>query len=75
MHPVHPRRRAPTPAPAGIVGVTREKVRTRSRELARTAGRAPSEVTQGDYETARRELTGESDFDVQEAILVRAAGN
>jgi hypothetical protein len=57
---------------AGSVGagsVTRETVQARARELALIAGRVPPRVTQADYEQAKRELTGESDFDRQEAVL------
>jgi len=56
-----------------LVAVTREDVRCRARELAALRGRAPHEVTQSDYEQARRELTGETDFDRQEAKLERGA--
>ncbi|MBL9208922.1 MAG: hypothetical protein JNL92_00555 [Opitutaceae bacterium] len=49
--------------------VTREGVRARARELARIAGRAPSEVAQRDYEQAKREVTGEADPERQEAML------
>jgi hypothetical protein len=54
---------------AGIGPVTREMVQARTRELAMIAGRIPPEVSQADYEQARRELTGESDLDRQDAIL------
>ncbi len=54
---------------AGIGPVTREMVHARARELALIAGRAPPFVAQVDYRTARRELTGETDLDRQEAIL------
>jgi hypothetical protein len=53
----------------GLVPMTRETVRTRARELALLAGRAPACVTQIDYEQAKREVTGESDFERQEALL------
>jgi len=33
------------------------------------AGRAPPHVTRADYDQAKRELTGESDMDRQEAML------
>jgi len=54
---------------AGIGPVTRAMVQARARELAVIAGRAPPYVTQVDYQQARRELTGESDMDRQDAIL------
>ena len=54
---------------AGIGPVTRAMVQARALELAVIAGRAPPSVTQADYEQAKRELTGESDMDRQDAIL------
>jgi hypothetical protein len=54
---------------AGIGTVTREMVHTRARELALLAGYAPADVRQSDYEQAKRELTGESDIDRQDALL------
>jgi len=56
----------------GIGPVTREMVRARSRELALIAGRTPPQVSQLDYEQAKRELTGESDLDRQDTILESA---
>jgi hypothetical protein len=53
--------------------VTREMVRTRTVELARRAGREPSEVMYADYVQAKEELTGESDLDRQEARMDSAA--
>jgi hypothetical protein len=47
----------------------RERVRERTRELARLAGRAPAQVSQVDYEQAKREVTGESDPDRQDVVL------
>jgi hypothetical protein len=49
--------------------VTREMVHARARERAVIAGRSPLQVAQVDYEDAKRELTGESDMDRQEAML------
>lgn len=49
--------------------MTREAVRARARELTVGAGRAPHNVAQGDYEQAKREVTGESDLVRQEEIL------
>lgn len=54
---------------AGRRQVTRAKAQTRARELAEIAGRVPTGVKQEDYERAKRELTGESDSDRQDAIL------
>jgi hypothetical protein len=53
----------------GIGPVTRKMVHARARELALIAGRAHAAVSQSDYEQAKRELTGESDLDRQEAML------
>lgn len=52
-----------------LLPVTRASIRARTRELALRAGRIPPQVTQSDYEQAKRELTGESDWDRQEAAL------
>ena len=49
--------------------VTRMMVHDRARELALIADRTAQQVTQADYEKAKRELTGESDLDRQDAIL------
>jgi hypothetical protein len=54
---------------AGIGPVTRDMVHERARELAKISGRAPHDVSQSDYEQAKRELTGESDMDRQEEVL------
>lgn len=57
---------------AGTGPVTREMVHLRALELAAIAARASSShVVQADYEQAKRELTGESDLERQEAILKR----
>ena len=53
----------------GIGTVTREMVHARARELASLSGYAPPHVRQSDYEQAKRELTGESDIDRQDAVL------
>lgn len=52
---------------AGIGTVTLEMVHARARELALLAGH--QHVRQSDYEQAKRELTGESDIDRQNAVL------
>ena len=58
------------PVPGGPSGpVTRAMLHARTRELALRAGRSPWQITQSDYEQARRELTGESDMNRQEARL------
>ena len=54
---------------AGIGPVSRAMVHARASELALIAGRAPADVSQSDYERAKRELTGESDVDRQDALL------
>jgi hypothetical protein len=62
----------PRGASAHCIGpgpVTRQRVHARTCELAVLAGRVPPQVAQLDYEQAKRELTGETDPDRQEAIL------
>ncbi len=54
---------------AGLTRVTRAMIQARTRELTLIAGRSPLDVCQSDYEQAKRELTGESDIDRQEAVL------
>lgn len=49
--------------------VTSEMVRSRTVELAMIAGRTSIEIRQRDYEQAKRELTGETDFDRQHAVI------
>jgi hypothetical protein len=49
--------------------VSRELLHSRTAELARSAGRDIRSVRQGDYEQAKRELTGEADLERQEARL------
>jgi len=44
-------------------------VRSRTVELALSAGRSSIEIRQRDYEQAKRELTGETDFDRQQSLL------
>ena len=53
----------------GIGTVTLEMVEERANELAAIAGRIPPQASTIDYEEARRELTGESNIDVQAALL------
>lgn len=55
----------------GIGTVTVEMVHARSRELAVINGHAPNEVSQSDWDQAKRELTGEPepDMDPKEAVL------
>jgi len=52
-----------------LLNPTREMVRSRTCQLAIIAGRGAHQIRQSDYEQAKRELTGESDFDRQQAIL------
>ncbi len=54
---------------SGIGTVTPEMVQARACELAIIAGRVPPEPSEFDYEQAERELTGESDMDVEEEVL------
>jgi hypothetical protein len=53
----------------GVGTVSRNMVHQRASELAQIEGRNPLSISQADYEQAKRELTGESDIDRQEAIL------
>jgi hypothetical protein len=47
----------------------RDLVHARTEELAVLAGRAPQDVTLEDYAQAKREITGQSDRILQDAIL------
>jgi hypothetical protein len=53
----------------GIGPVTQAMVQARAQELSTMAGRSTHQVTQADYERAKRELTGGSDIDRQDALL------
>ena len=55
--------------PTNLPQVTPHMVRMRTVELALKAGRSSMEIRQRDYEQAKRELTGETDFDRQHAVL------
>lgn len=44
-------------------------VRSRTVELAIRAGRSSIEIRQRDYEQAKREVTGETDYDRQQEVL------
>ncbi len=57
---------------AGIGTVTRKMVRERAVELAVINGRSAQKVSKSDWEQARRELTGDSDPDPNEAVLESA---
>jgi hypothetical protein len=54
---------------AGIGTVTPEMVEARARELAAINGHGSSEPSEADYQQAKRELTGESEMDLQEERL------
>jgi len=54
---------------SGIGPVSRKMVHQRASELALISGRKAQDVLQADYEQAKRELTGESDLDRQDAVL------
>ena len=56
------------PQTAGGLSI-RERVQARTRQLALLAGRAVQEICQRDYEQAKRELTGETDLERQNAVL------
>jgi hypothetical protein len=49
--------------------VTPHMVQSRTVQLALIAGRSSLEIRQRDYEQAKRELTGETDFIRQQAML------
>lgn len=49
--------------------ITRQMVYDRTLELALIGGRNSHQIKQVDYEQAKRELTGESDFERQQQIL------
>ncbi|MEI6862537.1 MAG: hypothetical protein WCL04_09830 [Verrucomicrobiota bacterium] len=44
-------------------------IQERARALALIAGNVPPHISQRNYEEAKIELTGETDFDRQEAVL------
>ncbi|MGD0745879.1 MAG: hypothetical protein ABSA45_12065 [Verrucomicrobiota bacterium] len=54
---------------AGIGTVTRKMVRERAIELAVINGRSAHAASKSDWEQAKRELTGDSDPDPNEAVL------
>jgi hypothetical protein len=54
---------------SGIGAVTENMVHARARELALVSGRPATDVTQADYEQAKRELTGGADIDSQDEKL------
>ncbi len=49
--------------------ITRQMVYDLTLELAMIDGRDSHQIKQADYEKAKRELTGESDFERQQQIL------
>jgi hypothetical protein len=53
----------------GLGLVTRAMVHQRTHELAMLAGRVPPDVAQADYEQAKRDITGETDQERQDAML------
>ena len=53
----------------GLGLVTRAMVHLRTHELALLAGRVPPDVSQTDYEQAKRDITGETDQERQDAML------
>jgi hypothetical protein len=56
----------------GVGTVTHRMVRERAVELAVIDGRSSQEVSKSDWEQAKRELTGGSDMDPNEALLETA---
>jgi hypothetical protein len=57
---------------AGIGTVTGKMVRQRAIELAAINGHSAQEVSKSDLDQAKRELTGQSDMDPNEALLESA---
>jgi hypothetical protein len=57
---------------AGIGTVTRKMVQERAVELAAINGRSAQDVSKSDWDQAKRELTGDSDTDLNEAHLESA---
>jgi hypothetical protein len=57
---------------AGIGTVTRKMVRERAVELAAINGRSAQDVSKSDWDQAKRELTGDSNTDLNEALLESA---
>src|SRR5450756_975622 len=57
---------------AGLGTVTRKMVRERAVELAVINGRSAQDVSKSDWEQAKREMTGDSDPDPNEAVLESA---
>jgi hypothetical protein len=57
---------------AGLGTVTRKMVRERAAELAVINGRSAQNVSESDWEQAKRELTGQPDADPKEAVLESA---
>jgi hypothetical protein len=64
---------APESGPTNQRAVSRENAQTRARAIASRAGREPADVSQSDYEQAKRELTGTSDPAQQEELLTPPA--
>jgi len=61
--------RVPADRATAAVPPPRDLVQARTRELAQLAGRTTPQVVQGDYEQAKRDVTGETNPDRQDAIL------
>jgi len=57
------------PTEATVPRATRDMVHARTQELVLISGREAHQIRQSDYEQAKRELTGEWDFDRQQTIL------
>lgn len=54
---------------SGIGAVSRDMISKRAKELAFLSGRVPPEVTDDDYERAKRELSGGSELDRQDEAI------
>lgn len=70
MHATAHGQNRPTAFPPGIFAVTLcAELRVRTRELALLAGRMPLEVSQADYEQAKRKLLGTGAAAAQSVVL------
>jgi|GEM_PF-1787650 len=65
-YPPKPDRAANSP---GLGWVTRVMAQDRSRQLTVMSGRASPQINQADYERTKREVTGETDLDLQDALI------
>ncbi|HUG11732.1 MAG TPA: hypothetical protein VMM36_11990 [Opitutaceae bacterium] len=69
MNRTHFDQLVPTDNYADSTPAVRDLVHARTEELAVMAGRSPQDVSLDDYAQAKRELTGQSDRMLQDAVL------